>query len=90
MVLEDSIKLARKKKEDIVGKEKFRSLTRVMPIKDESSAAAYVYQTLTKVRQIYYMLAPIKSKFTITSSNFEKLMGKTRSLPWLNFDTTAL
>jgi hypothetical protein len=90
MVLEDSIKLAKKKKETIASIDKFNSLTRILPFLDNSSAASYLYQTLTKVRTAYLMLAPIKSKATLTSSNFEKIIGKSRSLPMLMYDSKDL
>ena len=53
---------------------------RILPFRDGSKDAAAVYQTLTEARAVYMKVAPIKSKQTITSSNFEKLYTQSQSI----------
>jgi hypothetical protein len=80
MVLEDTIILAKKSREAILSKDRYKSLFRILPYGEGSVKAASVYETLSIARNIYYKVASIKSKGTITSSNFEKLINHSRSI----------
>ena len=80
IVLEDTIILAKKSREAILSKDRYKSLFRILPYGEGSVKAASVYETLSVARNIYYKVASIKSKGTITSSNFEKLINHSRSI----------
>jgi hypothetical protein len=80
MVLEDTIILAKKSRETILSKDRYKSLFRIMPYGEASAKAAAVYETLSVARNLYYKVASIKSKATITSSNFEKLINQSHSI----------
>ena len=80
MVLEDTIILAKKSRETILSKDRYKSLFRIMPYGEASAKAGAVYETLSVARNLYYKLASIKSKATITSSNFEKLINQSHSI----------
>jgi hypothetical protein len=80
MVLEDTIMLAKKSRETILSKERYKSLFRILPYEVSSAKAAAVYETLSVARNIYYKVASIKSKGTITSSNFEKIINQSLSI----------
>ena len=72
-VLSDTMHLTKKSRAKINEISKFNSLERILPILEDEKALE-VYETLSMVRNLYLAIAPVKSKQTITSSNFEKLL----------------
>lgn len=69
MITEDSIKLAKKNKSKMEKVNEFRSLTKIYPIGENE-----VETTLLELRNIFYSIAPVKSKEKINGNNFEKLL----------------
>jgi hypothetical protein len=57
---------------------------------DEGHDAYEVWQTLQAAREVYYSITVIKQKATINSSNYEKLLYQSISMPWLQLSTTDL
>lgn len=71
-VVGDAIRLAMKKKETVAGLDQFRSLQSLT----FNEGAQSMFDCLMRIRELYYSIAPVKSKMSITSSNFEKLLQK--------------
>ena len=71
-VVLDTIELARKKQSSIESLDEFESLTKIHP--NEGCDSAGIATVLQHLRSLFYKLCPIKTKSSITSGNFEKLI----------------
>lgn len=71
-VVQDAIMLAKKSRASLDETEEYGSLSKVHP-----NEQATVYHNLVGLRQLFYDLAPIKNKTSITMQSFEKLASKT-------------
>ncbi|CDW88877.1 zinc finger lsd1 subclass family protein [Stylonychia lemnae] len=83
-IVGDTIKLTKKSDEALNETTQFRSLNRILPL--EEPEAAEVQETINKFRELYYQLAPVKSKVNMSSSNFEKILTKSE----LKFDQLGI
>ena len=67
-VVNDTISLATKSREQLAESTEFRSLQKVCP-----TGNSEVYESLIAIRTLFYSLTPIKNKAQLTLQGFEKL-----------------
>ena len=75
-VVEDTIKLAKKNRSTLASTEEHRSLKKIHPVVEDEDNSLAVYNCTYALRKLFYDLAPIKNKASLTISGFEKLAFK--------------